>query len=244
MKRTRPGFYYFGNWALRIIFRILLRLDVRGLQNVPREGGLIIAISHSSFIDPLLVGPNVPRDVTPMAKIEAFDYPMLGAVLRFYGAFPVRRGQADLGAFKMALKILGRGEAMVIAPEGHRSDNGALQRGREGAIILSLRSGAPILPVAVWGGKAFWRNLTHLRRTPMCFYVGEPVLPAFSDVKPTREQIAAMSDELMMRIAEMMPQEIRGYYTDPSVVTTHYLQPYRGQTPAVPVAPHKEVVAS
>ncbi len=244
MKRTRPWFYYFGNSVLRLAFRLILRLDVRGRENVPVEGPLIIAISHSSFIDPLLVGPDVPRDVTPMAKIEAFDYPVLGAIIRFYGAFPVRRGEADLGAFKTALKILARGHAMVIAPEGHRSDNGSLQRGREGAIILSLRSGAPILPVAVWGGKAFWRSLAHLRRTPMWFYIGEPVVPALPGTKATREQIAAMSDELMMRIAEMMPQALRGYYADPAVVTTHYLQPYRPQAPAMPVAREKEVITS
>lgn len=244
MKRTRPWFYYLGNWVLRFAFRIVLRLDVRGLENVPRQGPLIIAISHSSFIDPLLVGPDVPRDVTPMAKIEAFDYPVLGAVLRFYGAFPVRRGEADVKAFKTALRFLSRGHAVVIAPEGHRSDDGNLQRGREGAIILSLRSGAPILPVAVWGGKAFWKSLAHLHKTPMWFYIGEPVVPALPGLKPTREQIAAMSDELMMRIAEMMPQELRGYYADPSAVTTHYLQPFHGQAAAVPLIEQKEVVTS
>ncbi len=242
MKRTRPWFYYFANRALRLAFRLVLRLDVRGVENIPSEGPLIIAISHSSFLDPLLVGPNFPRDITPMAKIEAFDYPVLGWVVRSYGAFPVRRGEADLNAFKMALKILARQHAMVIAPEGHRSDNGALQRGREGAIMLSLRSGAPILPIAVWGGKALWKNLAHLRRTPMWFYVGEPVVPVLPETKATREQMAAMSDELMMRIARMMPEALRGYYTDPSLVTTHYLQPLGASTRAHPAVEEKEVV--
>ncbi len=213
-RRTRPWFYYFGNWFLRMAFRIILRVEIRGLENVPRQGPLIVAISHSSFIDPMLAGAYIPRDVTPMAKVEAFGWPVIGLIVRLYGAFPVRRGEADTSAFKTALRILQSGGAMVMAPEGHRSESGALQRGREGAIMLSLRTRAPILPVAVWGGKPLWKNLAHLRRTEMKFYVGEPVLPIITEIKPTRELITQMADEFMMRIADLMPSEIHGYYAD------------------------------
>ncbi len=241
--RKRPAFYHFGNWALRHIFRLILRVDIRGLENVPREGPLVVAISHSTFLDPLLAGAYTPREVTPMAKIEAFHLPVIGWIVRAYGAFPVRRGEVDLNSFKKALQVLRDGDALVIAPEGHRSESGALQRGREGAIILSLRTGAPILPVAVWGGKPLWHNLPRLRRTKMWYYVGEPVLPLFTTVKPTREQIAAMSDELMVRIAEMMPPEVRGYYADPTLVTTHYLQPYHPSDDNLVAAPKEKEVA-
>ena len=210
--RTRPWFYYLANYALRAVFRIILRVEIRGLPNVPRDGALIIAISHSSFIDPVLMGVYLPRDVVPMAKIEAFDIPILGACIRWYGAFAVRRGEVDVRAFKNALQVLRGQVAMVIAPEGHRSETGALQRGREGAIMLSLRSGAAILPVAVWGGKPLWKNLARLRRTEMKIFVGEPVLPTV--LKPTRDQTTEMSDELMLRIAAQMPREIHGYYRD------------------------------
>ena len=223
-RRTRPRFYYLGNWFLRLAFRIILRVEIRGLENVPRQGPLIVAISHSSFIDPMLAGVYIPRDLTPMAKIEAFGWPVIGLIVRWYGAFPVRRGEVDMSAFKMSLKILRNGSALVIAPEGHRSETGALQRGREGAIMLSLRTGAPILPVAVWGGKTLWKNLARLRRTEMKFYVSKPVLPASSN--PTREQIAAMSDGLMLRIAELMPPEIHGYYTGRSRAEADCLQPF------------------
>ncbi len=242
-KRKRPAFYYFGTWALRQIFGLLLHVDIRGLEKTPREGPLVVAISHSTFLDPLLAAAFTPREVTPMAKIEAFHLPVLGWIVRAYGAFPVRRGEVDLTAFKTALQILREGEAMVIAPEGHRSESGALQRGREGAIILSLRTGAPILPVAVWGGKPFWRNLARWRRTKMWYYVGEPVLPTPTIPKPTREQIAAMSDELMARIAEMMPPEVRGYYADPTMVKSHLLQPYRPSAEGMMAAPKEKEVA-
>lgn len=240
-EHPRPRAYYFINWLLRILIRVFLDLDLHGTENVPRTGPVIIAISHSSFIDPVIAGPCIPREVTPMAKAEAFNYPVLGWVLRAYGAFPVRRGEADISAFKMALTILRRNSTIVIAPEGHRSETGKLQRGREGAIMLSVRSGAPIQPVAVWGGKGFWSNLAHLRRTQVHWYIGQPVIPAVQ--KPTREQMAEMSDELMMRIAEMMPPEIRGYYADKEI-TTHTLQPYvPAQTAAPSIRQPKEVIA-
>lgn len=223
----RSWFYRLANWALRLVFRLLLRLDIRGIENVPRQGPVIIAISHSSFLDPVIIGPHTPRDVVPMAKIEAFDIPVIGLVLRLYGAFAVRRGEVDLTAIKTALKVLQSGQCLVIAPEGHRSETGALQRGRDGAIILALRSGAPILPVAIWGGKKFWKNLVRLRRTEMKYYIGKPVTPIIK--QPTREQIAAMSDELMLLIAEMMPPELHGYYASWSMPAERLLQPYQGQ---------------
>ena len=242
-KRTRPWFYYFGNTALRAIFGLVMRVEIRGLENVPREGPLIVAISHSSFLDPLLAGAYLPRDVTPMAKIEAFSIPIIGWIVRSYGAFPVRRGEVDISAFKTALQILQGGGAMVIAPEGHRSETGTLQQGREGAIMLSLRSGAPILPVAVWGGKAFWKNLSHFRRTDMKFYVGEPIIPEATGAKPTRERMVEMAHEVMVRIARMMPPEVRGYYSDLSQFKTQHMQPYRPTTSdTVAKAKQKEAV--
>ncbi len=243
MKRTRPWFYYFGNWFMRNLFRLILRVEIRGLENVPREGALIVAISHSSFLDPLLAGVNIPRDVIPMAKIEAFGIPVIGWWIKWYGAFPVRRGETDMSAFKTALRVLLAGNAMVMAPEGHRSELGALQQGREGAIMLSLRTGAPILPVAVWGGKAFWKCLAHLKRTPMWFHVGEPVLPVVTGTKPTRERVGQMADELMFCIADMMPHEMHGYYAG-KTRATQYLQPYCAPNSVTQTIPIKKEVVS
>ena len=240
-KRTRPWFYYFISPVLRFLVSIVFRLDLRGFENVPSDSGFVIAISHSSFIDPVVVGVFMPRDVAPMAKIEALDYPILGGMIRAYGAFPVRRGQVDMTAVKTALSLLRQGVGLIIAPEGHRSDTGNLQQGREGAIILALRSGAPILPVAVWGGKPVWKNLVHLRRTDYSVRVGKPVLPKL-DGKATRVQVSAMSDELMFYIAQMMPAEIRGYYSDLEKYTPRFLLPMNSAEPLPGVISSKEVV--
>jgi 1-acyl-sn-glycerol-3-phosphate acyltransferase len=224
----RPWFYHVANPLLRTLFHLLTRVDLQGFENVPQEGGLVIAISHSSFLDPVLLVCFTPRKaIVPMTKIEAFDYPILGVLLRWYGAFPVRRGEVDLAAFKTALRILNGGAAMVIAPEGHRSEDGALQKSREGAILLALRTGAPILPVAVWGGKAFWTSLARLRRAPIYCRIGQPVMPITNGTKPTRENIGRMADELMIKIAEQMPHELHGYYADALHQPITQLAPYR-----------------
>jgi len=230
----RPGFYHFANRALRLIFRIILRVELRGLENIPLQGPVIVAISHSSFLDPLIAGAYSPRDVVPMAKAEAFNLPVIGWIIRAYGAFPVRRGEVDMTAVKTALRVLQSGYALIIAPEGHRSESGMLQQGREGAIILSLRSSAPILPVAVWGGKSFWKSLLRFRRTEVKYFVGKPVLPSIKN-KIDREQVNGMSHELMLRIAELMPSELHGYYTNWSGPTSGYLKPFTPKEEVVDV---------
>lgn len=232
---SRPWFYHLGNWFLRQAFRILLRVELRGFENIPPQGPAIIAISHSSFLDPLIAGAYSPRDVVPMAKAEAFNLPLIGLVIRAYGGFPVRRGKVDLTAVKTALRVLQSGYALIIAPEGHRSESGSLQPGREGAILLSLRSDAPILPVAVWGGKRFWKNLLRFRKTEIKFFVGKPVLPNLQG-KLDRAQVNGMSHELMLRIAEMMPPELRGYYTNWSGPTAGYLKPFVSKEEVVDVS--------
>jgi len=224
-----PWFYYVANPLLRTLYFLLLKMDIRNLERVPRDGPLVIAISHSTFLDPPIVCAycaQIGREVIPITKVEAFDYFILGGLLHAYGAFPIRRGEADVAAFKTALRILNSGKTVVIAPEGHRSESGALQRGREGAIILSLRTGAPILPVAIWGGKQFWKNLGRFQRTDVKMYIGDPVMPITKDGKASRDEVNHMSDELMIKIAQMMPPELHGYYTGKLDQPITHLQPY------------------
>ncbi len=224
--RDSLWFYRFGNHLLRFVFSLILRMDVRGVERVPRSGALIIAISHSSWLDPVLLGPYLPRFIASMGKVEIFDWLILGGLLRAYGAFPVRRGKVDVSAFKVGLLILKQGYAMGIAPEGHRSESGKLQRGREGAIMLAVRSGAPILPVAVWGGKALWKNLARFRKTQMQMYVGAPVELKNMNGKVSRELLTQISDELMHYIAELMPPELHGYYEN-KLRAPEYLLPVK-----------------
>lgn len=207
-------FYHLANAFFRLAFRVLLDYRVRGLEKVPRKGPVIVAVNHASFIDPLMVGAFMPRPVTMMGKVELFRKPIFGLLVRLYGAFPVRRGEGDLQAVRRSLEVLRSGRALLLAPEGTRSKNGTLQRGREGTALIALRTGAIIVPVAIWGPKYLWKNLARLRRTRVEMVVGEPFRLESPTCRPRREELRAMTDEIMRRIAALMPPELRGAYAD------------------------------
>jgi len=239
MKRSL--FFYFGNWFMRTFWRVWMRMDLRGIENVPRTGGLITAMNHPAFLDPLFILSLCGRDVVPMAKIELLTTPFIGTWTRWYGGYFIRRGEGDVGAFKMSLQILKRGDAINIAVEGHRSEAGTLLQGKEGTVIIAQRSGAPILPIAIWGSREFKHNYKRLKRTDVHIRIAEPVVVSLS-AKPSREEIQAATDELMLIIAEMLPPEWRGYYAG-QTRTQKYLKPYRAaKARAVSESNKKEVV--
>src|SRR5262249_1140663 len=146
-------FYHWANALMRIAFRLAVDLRIDGLSNVPQTGPLIIAINHSSFIDPLLVGPFIPLDVVMMSKSENFSLPFWGPIVTWYGAFPIHRGEADREAIKKALEVLRDGGALLMAPEGTRSVNGELQPGQDGLALIAARTHAPVIPFVITGAK-------------------------------------------------------------------------------------------
>ena len=147
----------FGAWSLR---RLAKRIDVVGLEHVPPRGAAILAGNHISWIDPVLLAcwltPATKRPIHWMGKAEAMRWPLVGAFLRANGVFGVRRGAADLEAFRLAESILAEGHLLGIYPEGTRSLDGRLGAFRDGAALLALRSGVPVLPIAVSGTNRLW----------------------------------------------------------------------------------------
>jgi 1-acyl-sn-glycerol-3-phosphate acyltransferase len=143
-----------------------------------------------------------------MGKQELFETPVIGFLLRAIGAFPVRRGEVDRRALQMALAVLAAGQPLGLFVEGHRSESGQLIRARAGVGYVALRSGAPIIPLAVSGTRgarlgAFWRR-------DIVFRVGPPFRAADLDVKTDDQQ--ALADAIMRRVAVLMPPEQRGVY--------------------------------
>ncbi|MDQ2913145.1 MAG: 1-acyl-sn-glycerol-3-phosphate acyltransferase [Chloroflexota bacterium] len=143
-----------------------------------------------------------------MGKRELFETPVIGFLLRAIGAFPVRRGEVDRGALRMALNVIAAGRPLGFFAEGHRSESGQLIRGHPGVAYVAQRSGAPIVPLAVSGTRrarlgAFWRRDILIR-------VGTPFRVADLDVKPDDQQ--ALADAIMRRVAALLPPEQRGVY--------------------------------
>jgi 1-acyl-sn-glycerol-3-phosphate acyltransferase len=207
-------FYRLSNRLLRLAGPLWVDLSVQGLEFVPRSGPVIVAINHTSFLDPMLVGSVMPRDVVMMAKAEAFRAPFLGLLVKWYGAFPIRRGEVDRDALKKALEVLRAGEALLMAPEGTRSTDGRLQPGFDGLALIAVRTQAPILPFAIAGGRPFSTNLKRFKRSRICVNIGQPYQPALDASKPGRERLAALTDDLMLRLARLLPPEQRGQYAD------------------------------
>jgi 1-acyl-sn-glycerol-3-phosphate acyltransferase len=164
---------------LRFVMRIAFRMQVEGKDNVPSQGGVLLAANHSSMLDPIVVGCAIDRPIRFMAKRELFNNPFLGMILRNLGAFPVRRGKDDKDAFRKALEVLKNGDVLGMFPEGTRSLDGRLQKAYSGAAVLAEKTGACLVPVGIIGtGKAMQKGavLPRLRRVSVRF--GKPIIPA------------------------------------------------------------------
>jgi 1-acyl-sn-glycerol-3-phosphate acyltransferase len=209
------------NAVLRVLFKILLKIEIIGLENVPPQGPVILMINHINFLDPVLTVGLMPRPVTAFAKIETLDYPILGFFIRIYGVVPVRRGEVDRRALRQAIETLVRGEAFLVAPEGTRSHHGRLQPARDGIAYIALRTGATILPVAIWGQERFVANLKRLRRTPIHVRIGKPF--RFAPSTGSRDELRIMTREAMYQLAALLPPEYRGVYSDLEKASTDLL---------------------
>src|ERR1044071_5745915 len=134
------------------IFKILFAVEHHGVENIPKEGAVILAGNHPSYLDPLLVALPVKRVIRYMAWDALFKVPLLGLIIRMLGAFPVdiRKGKGE-SAFHEACRVLRNGDALGIFPEGQRSADGPMGQLKTGAARLAIETGAPIVPVSIGG---------------------------------------------------------------------------------------------
>lgn len=199
---------------LRFLLGLFLRVEVEGQSLVPAVGPVVVYFNHSNWIDPLVAAAVIDREVTILAKAELLRVPLLGLLLKAYGVFPIRRQEGDIRAMKTALKVLNRGSVLIAAPEGTRSGNGVLQRGKPGVIHMALRTNAYLQPVAIVGVVDYVRNLRRFRKTPVRVAFGAPYRIARASSRPSRDDGQALIDDAMVRLAALMPPELRGVYGD------------------------------
>ncbi|MFQ6016331.1 MAG: lysophospholipid acyltransferase family protein [Anaerolineae bacterium] len=199
---------------LRFLFRLLARLEVTGLENVPDGGPLIVAINHLAHLDAPLVFALMPWPMEGIALSDLYQVPVTGQLLRLYGVIPVHRDQFDREVIRRALAVLAEGKVLLLAPEARMSLTGALEKARHGAAYLALRSGAPVLPVAVTGTEKAPTELKRLRRPRLTVSIGQPFSLSSLQSKGVarRQQLAEATDQIMYRIAALLPPEYRGVY--------------------------------
>lgn len=203
---------HFVNAAESALVWLLCRVDDAEIAKVPAAGPLILVTNHVSFLEiPVLHSRLRPRPVVGLAKVESWDNPLLRWLFDLWGAIPVKRGESDLVALRKCLDVLRDGGILVVAPEGTRSLHGCLQRGHPGVVALALRSGAPILPLAFYGGEALKRNAKRLRRTPFHVMVGE-AFHLSVEGRVTQAVRQDLTDKIMHKLAALLPPEYRGEY--------------------------------
>jgi 1-acyl-sn-glycerol-3-phosphate acyltransferase len=195
--------------VVRLIAAIVLDIQVVGRQNVLETGPLIIASNHLSWADIPLIPVFVKRKVVYMAKEESF-HGKLGWLVRFLGAFPVKRGEADRQSLRTAQEQLKTGRILSIFPEGTRSKQHKLGQAHAGMGMIALRSGAPVVPVAIYGSERAFKKF----RPRITIIFGEPMILNPKGKKITREDIDESTEHVMLRIASMLPLEYRGVYAE------------------------------
>lgn len=181
-------FYKFCWLLFNAIFKIWLRWDIYGKENIPKQGPVVIASNHLSLLDPPVVGSAATRKVNFMAKSELFEPPVFGPLIRILGAFPVRRGAADRQAMKTAINLLQHDEMVGVFPEGTRSKTGDLGKVGDGAFMMAAWTKAAIVPALIIG--------TDFKRHPgwpkVKVVFGKP-LEYDKKIKPGKEQLALLS---------------------------------------------------
>jgi 1-acyl-sn-glycerol-3-phosphate acyltransferase len=194
------AFYTVIRWIVAGGSRALWRVRVRGLENVP-EGGVILAPSHRSMMDIPFIAWVTPRRIRYMGKAPLFRIPVLGALFRVLGGFPVERDGSDRKAVREAMAMLSAGDPLLVYPEGTRQHGPKIQPLEPGAAYLSLRTGAPILPVGIAGSEEILRS--HSSKVPrfarVAMVVGTPLTPPARDTSAVPR---AMVDDLSAQLAD------------------------------------------
>lgn len=205
-------FYYFLRITVLFLSKLLLRCRVVGRGNVPKHSACIVVANHVNLLDSPLLGVSLGRKVHFMAKEELFNSGFIGWLAKQFGAFPVAKGKLDRRAGRRALELLAKDQVLVILPEGKRSENGKLGEAYPGAALLAVRSGVPIVPVGIIGTNQLTGKSWFLRRLRIELRIGQDFTTPTLYGKLSRKQISDQTDEIMIRIARLLPQESRGRY--------------------------------
>ena len=208
---ARRAFRVFLRGLTKLVTFFTMRTTIRGMENFPKQGPAIIVINHLGDADAVLVGASIPTTIDGMGKIELIDE-WVGSIMRAYGTIWVHRGRPDRRALRAALDGLAEGRIVALAPEGRQSLIGGLEEGNAGAAFLAMKSGAPIVPIAMTGTENgnIYGHLKRWKRAPVTLMVGKPFyLPEQAD---RQKMLREGTHQIMASLASLLPESYRGNY--------------------------------
>jgi 1-acyl-sn-glycerol-3-phosphate acyltransferase len=211
--------------VVHALLRVLFTLEYTGRETVPEGGPVVVAGNHPSYLDPLLIGVGMHRRVFFMAWDQLFRVPVLGGLLRAFGAFPVRLGTKDPNAFNAALDVLESGRVLGIFPEAGRTKLGPMNPLKTGAARLAIESGAAIVPVTITGAFDAWpssRMLPVLRKITVKYHA--PIVLDPAEVSARRDD-RAFHEEVTERIRRTIERKNRVFAAPASPVRGYELSP-------------------
>ncbi len=205
-------FYEVCKFVVGPVVQVLFRMEVEGLDNIPKEGPAILASNHFSFLDHFLLPAVVDRKITFIAKAELFENKVMGFLMTQWGQIPVNRGTGDNSAIDQALGVLRDGKLFGIYPEGTRTRDGKLHRGHTGVARIAILSGAPVVPVGMIGTyELLPRGAPRPKIGKVGIKIGAPMNFSFlSGRENDRELLRVLTDEIMEAIGDLIGQPVEG----------------------------------
>lgn len=186
-------FYGIVKAVMRFLLLFFLRIEAEGRENVITDGGVIYAVNHKSWLDPIMIAVTSPRRLTFMAKKELFKNKLFALILKKFGAFPVNRGTGDLGAVKTALTILKNEQVMMIFPEGTRVKKGESIEAKPGVAMFATHAKTPIIPIKISGNYGFMCKIKVI--------YGKPIsLDEYYGTKLSTDKLKELSQNIMNTI--------------------------------------------
>lgn len=195
-------------FTLRVLLFVFSDRKVTGIKNIPAEGAGVIAANHLTSFDVFPLQISIPRTMIFMGKAELYQNPLSDLFYRQLVSVPVYRGSKDTWAIEKSAEVLHNGHLLAMFPEGTRSKGRGLKPGKTGAARLALLCNCPITPVGITGTHRVFKDFP--RRTPVRINIGEALFPE------PNETALALTERLMFNLAELLPPELRGVYTERS----------------------------